>query len=243
MAISRKSKVKAFGSEIYKGPVGSILSNSYRSILFGLGMDAERYDALMTRYIRRALSDSSRKDRVDVREGLSEELLKESMTWKTYLKGFKFLGVTDVTITISILRKNGRRTTHSLTFSMADLNVDIDEDIEVDGGTLSTPGMVLGKLYADIGKALEIDEKTFQTLMTEYIRTSQVGSSKKAESAARASLTKELSRKTITWKTFVKGLVFYETVEFRLNVTLTHAFGEKTSHAIKPVAVGDISSE
>lgn len=243
MAISRKSKVKPFGVEISKGPVGSILSNQYRSILFGLGMDAERYDALMTRYIRKALVDSNRRNRADVREGLSEELLKESMTWKTFLKGLKFLNVEEVLFVINLYHGEGLHSRHSVRWKMADLDVDVDEEAESAEGTLMAPGEILGLLYKNIIRDLNIDEARYDELMTAYLRNAQIGQSKKVTSAAKASLGKELSREAKTWKTFVKGLVFLQVNEFKMSFTLKHIFGEKTTHSIKPVVVGDISSK
>lgn len=243
MAISRKSKVKPFGTEIVKGPVGSVLSNMYRTILFGLGMGEDRYDALMSRYIRKAVANGSRKDRADARAGLSEELLKETMTWKTFLKGLKFLAATYVEVTLN-LWLNDKTSVHKKVFNLMDFDVEADGDDDEAGvdTTAFTPGTILGSFFESIKTDLKISPEEHDVLMENYIKASHVSASKKSEAAAKSSLTKELSRPAMTWKSFVKGLNYLGAVKFSIRIKLVHAMGETTAHGIKPVVIGEINS-
>lgn len=126
--INRKSKVKPFGAMLRTGSVGSNLSRLYRSILHDLGIDPSRYDALMTRYIQKAHLDPNRKDKATARAGLSKELLKETMTWKTFVKGLNFLAVVKFDLNISLHHANGKITNHKLSVAMDDMDVEESQE-------------------------------------------------------------------------------------------------------------------
>lgn len=127
--LKRKRQVKPFGAEIRTGSVGGILARLYRTILHDLGITTDRYEALMTRYIQKAQLDPNRKDKAAARAGLSKELLKESMTWKTLIKGINFLGVLRIDIRIGLHHANGRVTQHGIDIVLDE----VDEETKGEG--------------------------------------------------------------------------------------------------------------
>lgn len=125
--LDRKRKSKPFGMEIRTGEVGGILSKLYRQILHDLGITPDRYEALMQRYIKRAHLGPNRNEKAAARAGLSKELLKASMTFKTWIKGIVFLAISKIKITVTLYHENGKVTDHSVT-------VVLDELTNVEGG-------------------------------------------------------------------------------------------------------------
>lgn len=114
--MSRRRKPTGFEA-MPSGSVGSILSNLYRKILHDLGITPDRYAALMDRYIRRAYMDPNRKEMATARQTLSKELLKPTMTFKTFFKGLVFLAPKKIEIRIRLWHHNGTVSEHVQTVS------------------------------------------------------------------------------------------------------------------------------
>lgn len=119
--MSRKKKVLPYETEVNTGTEGSILSKIYRTILTDLGMDRQRYEALMNKYIQRSQHYPDRVQRAAARASLNKELLKESMTWKTFIKGLVFLRLWKIDITIRAYHMNQRVTEHRTTVNFGEI--------------------------------------------------------------------------------------------------------------------------
>ena len=224
---SRKHKVQPFGVKILTGGIGSILSRLYRTILNDIGMEAGRYDALMQRYILKALQSANRNERAEARMGLSKELLKESMTWKTFIKGIEFLNIEKMELDLLLHHEGNKATRHVLMVTSDDFH---------------EPALILGRLFGLITTSLGLSSEQQIALMDEYIEKTRGGQSKKDKTAARASLNKELQKPGMSWKTFVKGLVYYKTGKFTLYTTLFHRNTKLTKHFVK-VSLDDFEEE
>ena len=111
---SRKPQAQDYSKEISSGSVGSILAKLYGKIRHDLGISASRYDALMQRYINKALLNPSKRDKAAARAGLSKELLKKVMTFKTFVKGIEFHGVPEFDLAVTLYHANGKVTHHSI---------------------------------------------------------------------------------------------------------------------------------
>ena len=215
---NRKHKIQPFGVKILTGGIGSILSRLYRTILNDIGMEAGRYDALMQRYILKALQSANRNERAEARMGLSKELLKESMTWKTYIKGIEFLNVEKMELDLLLNYDENKVSRHILMVPCEEF---------------SDPSAILSRLYQQVLSSRDISPAQSMILMDAYIEKTRSGQSKKDKTAARASLNKELQKAGMSWKTFVKGLVFLQAVKFTLFTTLYHRNTKITNHFVK----------
>lgn len=81
-----------------------------------LGLSAlSAWDRLMNQYINDARNcvPRNKKDQSSARGNLQKELLKPEMTWKVFLKGIRFLGITSFEINIIAKHANGKQTIHS----------------------------------------------------------------------------------------------------------------------------------
>lgn len=213
----RKHRVRPFNMVIRTGGVGAVLARLIRTIMYDLGIvDQDRYDSLMIRYIQRArfLPDAAKQEAARI--GLSKELMKESITWKTLLKGIEFLNVKQVEFTVAIER-GGVVSDHVVSFQ---------------SGTKEEPGKILGVLMSNIFHALRIQEDEYSRLMDAYIERSRAVVHKRQKATIRASVSKELLKGSMTWKTFMKGLVFIGVSRFTIRVKLYHAAKPATIHEI-----------
>lgn len=122
--MARKHQSTPFSSEIRSGSVGGILAKLWRTIMRDVGLEAgDRYEALMQRYIQKALLDPNRVEKATARASLSKELYKVSMTWKTFIKGLSFLNVVKFSIHIRLHHSNGKVTDHEVIAALEDLEV------------------------------------------------------------------------------------------------------------------------
>lgn len=244
--ISRKSKQKPLRAKLNKGPSGSILSKLFRTILFNYGMDDKRYDALMARYIRKAAMDVNRKDRADVRAGLSGELLKTSMTWKTFLKGLKFLSIAKMSIVVRLWKSDETCILYRQNYSLDTVEVEFgseDDDEKLSKEGIMTAGSILGSFFEEICRELKVGKGEIPTLLAAYIKRTHVGADRRSEAAVRASLMKELFKPIMTWKSFIKGLNFLGICRFELMIVLEDGLGKNTEHSLTPIVLDEIEPE
>lgn len=211
---TRKVRVKPFGLEIRTGTTNSILSRLYRTTLHDLGITFDRYNALMSRYIAKAALDHNRLEKAAARTTLSKELLKESMTWKTFLKGLAFLNVKSYTI---ILKGEGK------TFKV---HVSHWSDTFTD----ELAGTVLAELLSKSFGQMDNAPEAQQARMDAYINKSYPKATAKDRSAIKSSLVKELSRPNITWNSLIKGYVLLGVEKLVIELLLDHENHRKTHH-------------
>lgn len=132
--MARKHQTLPITQEITSGSVGGLLAALWRKILHDIGLkELDRYNSLMERYVQKALLDPNRVEKATARASLSKELLKVSMTWKTFVKGLSFLNVIKFELKIKLFHANGKMTEHALNVALEDIEVfgsEKDEDDE-----------------------------------------------------------------------------------------------------------------
>jgi hypothetical protein len=106
---------KDIAPPLNSGGADSVLASLFRSILLDLGINWGRFDALLSEYVGRNLQTEGNKDKSSQRGNLKRELLGDSVTWKVFCKGLKFLHVWKFQITIHAHHENGKITVHSKT--------------------------------------------------------------------------------------------------------------------------------
>ena len=89
---------------------------------------------------------------------------------------------------------------------------------------------ILARLFRIIVHDLGITDDRYEALMERYIQKSHLDPNRKEKAAARASLSKDLLKEAMTWKTLFKGLDFLAVLKFDLTITLHHRNGRVTHH-------------
>ncbi len=119
---SGKSAEKPIAPKIAAGGTGSILSSMFRSIIFDLNIGNNRFNFLMESFLndRRNAIPQNNKDRASARGNFRKEFLKESMSWKVFCKGLRFLQVVKFELVIRLHHPNGTTTEHSKSVNLGD---------------------------------------------------------------------------------------------------------------------------
>lgn len=215
---SRKHKTRPLEAPIRSGNADAILAKLIRITMYDLGIyEEDRYNALMSRYIQRARFLPNA-DKVEaMRVGLSKELLKENITWKTLIRGYEFLAAEQVDFGVEFEWK-GKETYHEVSFLVKEVK---------------EPGLILGKLMSLILHNLNVNEKDYDELVNRYIDRSRAVVFKRQRATLRASVSKELLKPSMTWKNFVsKGLLFLEVKKLTIKTRLLHSRRSHTQHAV-----------
>lgn len=224
---SRKAAVVPFNADIRTGGVGALLAKLLRIIFNNIHLEQDRYSALMANYLRKKNLVHHRHEKTVARAGLSRELLKESITWKTWVKGLEFLNFKHASFTILPVFSNRAESRHSFSFNPQ---------------KVTTPGPLLGAFYHQIEDELGLSAEIRETLMETYLQRSLGSVTEKARAAAKAGVTKDLQKRSMTWKTFIKGLVFLGIVKFTIDLVLTHPGGSTSVHQMV-VSLDDFKEE
>ena len=221
MATSRKHKVVPYGVDIVTGGLGSELSKLFRTILHDNGVDAERYNDLMYWYIVREQAKANRNERAEARMGLSQELMKEAMTWKTFIKGLKFLHIDTFELGLTLTLEGAEPSSKPVFLQLKSKL-----------SNYTHPGEILGELFQLLQTHQGITPQMHEELLHGYIEKTRGHQSRKDKAAARASLNKELQKTVMSWRTFIKGLVFHRTVKYMLSITLFRRLKPPTQHSV-----------
>jgi hypothetical protein len=90
-------------------------------------------------------------------------------------------------------------------------------------------------MYRKILSDLGVTSDRYDALMNRYVAKAQLYPNRKEKAAARASLSKELLKEFMTWKTLVKGIMFLAVPKFDFTIRLYHASGKVTEHSLTVV--------
>jgi hypothetical protein len=106
------------------------------------------------------------------------------------------------------------------------------EAIKPYGGTImtGTSDSILASLFRTILIDLGITPMRFNVLLEKYIDKSNIPKNIKEVSSLRGNLKKELLKSTMSWKGFIKGLIFINIKRFEVRITLHHGSGKITEH-------------
>lgn len=97
---------------IKTGNSGSILSAMFRTILFELGINPNKFDILMEQYISRNTLTISNKKAANLRGYVKKELFQETMSWKTFINGLTLLRIKSFKITLTLTHEVNKITVH-----------------------------------------------------------------------------------------------------------------------------------
>ncbi len=104
---------------------------------------------------------------------------------------------------------------------------------------------VLARLWRIILMDLEINVNTWMQLMVEYVRDrdNRVPNNKRDQSSVQGNLIKELTKSSMSWKIFCKGLRFIRVTKFELSLTL-HFRNKRVSNHVVTVNLyeGDLNT-
>jgi hypothetical protein len=95
------------------------LAQSFRGLLLDMEVNEEKWAVLMDRFLRQELQSEEHPTRADMtvlRGNLANELTRPVMTWKTYCKGLRFLGLKGVHFAVYASTDEGDLVSSSMAF-------------------------------------------------------------------------------------------------------------------------------
>lgn len=221
--MSLKDEIKPYGDEITTGMPDSILSGLYRTVLNQLNIEESRFTNLVHKFTARTSGNLDSKALSGIRSNYRTGLLKSVMTWKVFMKGFQVINVTDISIGFQIWFNDDKVEPISV-LAHIDLRLDRPEEADEYFET------VLSKLLGEIMLAANVHTARFSELLTLYIRRTNLPVNIETVSSIKGKLKKDFSAKRISWKVFIKGLMFMDVCKFVFAVKLQHRRGDHTEH-------------
>ena len=96
--------------------INGILARMWKKILFDNGMSLMVWNKLMVAYIRDHKNNipDNKRDQSSVQGNLTKELIKNSMTWKIFCKGLRFLRLIKFDLTVTAYHRDGKVTVHTI---------------------------------------------------------------------------------------------------------------------------------
>jgi len=204
----RKHRLIPYGQRIKSGPVGSVLCNLFRGLLASAGVDQDSYSRLVERSAQRPMKGESPSSIV----GLGKELMRESITWKTFLRGLEFVKIKKFEFIIALYLEDGRELHFAEAYML---------------NQITSQGVILSNIFKALIGSGVMDITKHSDLMARYLGNACANMDRTKRSAARASLTKELFKPTMTWKSFVKGMVYLSAVRVEITLKAYPLFGRQ----------------
>lgn len=204
----RKHRLIPYGHRIRSGPVGSVLCNLFRGLLANAGVDQDSYSRLVERASKRPTKGESPSSII----GLGKELMRESITWKTFLRGLDFVKIKKFEFIIALYLEDGRELHYADAYVM---------------NQITSQGVILSNIFKALIGSGVMDITKHSDLMARYLGNACANMDRTKRSATRASLTKELFKSAMTWKSFVKGMVYLSATRVEITIRAYPLFGRE----------------
>lgn len=225
-----ESSVSQMGTGIQSGGVDSILAGLWRKVLQDLEVDDAALLDRIDRYSKKVTTNFP--DRAaQIRGNLRTDVYKEAMTWYTFTKCLRVLGVEyfEIDFTLKHLRSI---TTHRLKVKLDDTFFEDEKDSEEKDTKDPT---VLSVFFNEILHQLNVGVHLFEALLEQYMRRAKVTANIRNRTHIRGYLKKDFSAPKMSWKSFVKGMIFLCVLAMDLKMTLHHRKNYQTTHDYRVV--------
>lgn len=213
------NSIRSLDSKLSMGSIESVLSGLYRSILYDIGINNDKFHYLMSSYLCE-YQNSDLDNTVNLavkRSNLKNELLRERISWKVFYKGLLFIKVKKFILSIDT-KVDDTWLTHFKYIN----------NMNIDGGRL------LNQMFDIITNNYHLDKNDLDNMLRKWIYDTAkfTPSINKDKSTAVSNLKNELFRETLTWKVFYKGMSLINIEAFTLRVVLTHHNNTHTQHEV-----------
>ena len=196
---------------------GVILSKIFRTMLFELGVNIDRYQHFMYNVIRR-LNFSSNYKVSSLINNLSKEIFHNSISWKVFIKSLLFLGTVKFTI---FLRKDAHSPIVYHTLDISDITT-ISNLFSFSKDNEDQEESRLGKELKDflnsiiVKNSMKIEYNEAVADYVELLKKNRVFTNK----SLKGNLVKEFKKDNISWKVFIKALVVYGITNPTIGITI-----------------------
>jgi hypothetical protein len=202
------------------GTSGVILASLFRTIMHEMGINNEKFNYLMLRYLDDPRNHIPRniRDRSTVRGNLKKQLLKTTMTWKVFCKSLMFLNIRTLEFNLSLEHSNND-SHHQL----------------IVNPPVKQPGAVLADFYQQILADLNLDSDSFDLLVAKYCDRLNLLATEDDALKNKSKIKRETFSSSISWKVFCRGLYMLEIKRLTIVANVTHANSKQTIHRLTMV--------
>lgn len=200
------------------GTSGVILASLFRIIMHEIGINNEKFNYLMLRYLDDPRNHIPRniRERSTVRGNLKKQLLKNTMTWKVFCKGMVFLNVKELDLNLVLEHSDYSVSEHKLLIQPP----------------VKNPGSFLSAFYKQILKDLSLDIEHFNIKLDKYCNKINALATEDDSLKNKFKIRRETFSASISWKVFCRGLFILEIKKLTLVATIKHASNRQTVHKI-----------
>lgn len=226
--VDSRTQEMSYGERIGSGGTDAILASFFREILLDFSIDVNRFQALLDRYIVQSGLASNTAEISTSRSALRRELMNMGMTWKVFIKGLLFLRIEEAELILTLFKDDDDQfgtSVYSYTFNVKEEQRRINKEDKDHNrkNTLAT--------FFDQIKDGELEKgKELSQYFQKYVEEAKPGSRVDQQSSTKTSLARELGKKNISWKVFVKGLILLRARKIKIGLILTHQIGKQTYH-------------
>lgn len=217
--------VSQMGIGIQSGGVDSILAGLWRKVLADLEVDDAVLLDRIDRYSKK-VTEGFPERAAQIRGNLRTDVYKDAMTWYTFTKCLRVLSVEyfEIDFTLKHLRST---TMHRLKVKLDDsFFIDEKENDEKD----PKEPTVLSVFFNEILHQLNVGVNLFEALLEQYMRRAKVTVNVRNRTHIRGYLKKDFSAPKMSWKSFVKGMIFLCVLEMDMKLVLHHRKNYLTAH-------------
>lgn len=196
---------------------GVILSKLFKTLMFELGLNIDRYQYFMANFIKH-LDISGNYKISSLINNISKEVFHPSISWKVFVKALIFLGTTKFVI---FLQSNNKAPMVYYTIDLSDRSIasnlfcfsgNEEDQEEIKLGKLLKEFLVVvlkqNNLVLDYSEAIS-DFILHQKKIGRYENKSLKGN-----------LLKEFKKSSISWKVFIKAMIVYRITNPVIGITI-----------------------
>lgn len=208
------------------GNADAILVEMYNVVRHDLNVSNSMLETIVERFTVKKSDKYDLKKLQGAKSNFIGAISKDNMTFKTLHRGMVIIGARKYTLTVTGTRKDGVVASCSGTVEVKDEDFIDPRDGPADN--------ILLTMFKQINHITLESTDDFTKLFEDYAKLVGVPFDAVARNKERASLKKDLFKtKKLSWKNFIKGLLFLGFLEFDITLNINSKNGKNTSHSRK----------
>lgn len=200
---------------IRAGEPHALLAGVWRRIMRDFDLDKPRLDDLLSEHVRKLTYMDSEKQ-LQYRGNVLSDLLAESLTWGTFLRGLRGIGVRSVEIELR-LHHLKYATVHKLPIEFPGYDVDPEARLP---GQKDLPPTELHYFFMAIMRDLGMSIDDINNYLTRYMIRARIPLTSRNKTSMRGNVKKDIFQQRLSWTSFVRGLNFLEITKFEIELHL-----------------------
>ena len=225
---------------------GGFLAKLWSNIVGDLGITYNAMELKSATFMRNAKPGNieANKQGYFNRGNLRREIIKPTMTFKVFVKVLRVINVKNVRLAIELTFHDNTKSLHQIDIEPSTISIIDEEDFQTDqdytdfikGSNVGqSAGAKLSRFWASILMDREVSPVQFDDYCLKFVNKAKKDLEYSVQSSyfSKSNLRRELTKQTMTFKVFIKGLRVIGVKSFKLVTDLTFTTGRKSLHQIE----------